>query len=351
MTPASQRRAAVADKGTFVAWKGWISAIAISVAALPFCHAPFAANTPQIDQETISNDFVLRLVQMATRLRSVGVVDVTKIDGFFSSGTGKVLDYTFPDSDAESHRLLWAYFFKTSQIYFGNVKNARPIVGFYSPIADYWLMTSWDNATQPILVDSYLLAGESVRHAKLGDKHAIDSAPDWLRVSANVSPIASLQEFSALSARAFEKTYSWDASEVPKRIKTSAPSSSVQLRLRNRLAYFVQGIFSLRSDAQVASILARTLSALNEGDNLTILKQFDGPTDIDVGRVLGFPRELRQELQPVVVLRTPRTTFVLSSRQDNGRWFFVTSIDRSKADHPVLKAIAFVDVFAKAEGN
>ena len=71
----------------------------------------------------------------------------------------------------------WSYFFSVSVHAVGGIKGKRPLVAFYNPWSDIFLVTAWDTAgVLPKIVDAEMLMGDWFREGS-----ALSPVPHWLR--------------------------------------------------------------------------------------------------------------------------------------------------------------------------
>ncbi len=74
----------------------------------------------------------------------------------------------------------WAYFFSSSMSSIGQLLSPLPVVGFYHPWSDVWIITQWQKEPEPQILSAEIVSGEWVRN------HGIppfDFTPAWLRGS------------------------------------------------------------------------------------------------------------------------------------------------------------------------
>ncbi len=74
--------------------------------------------------------------------------------------------------------LGWSYFFARSLFEIGRSTSEAPLVGFYHPWSDVWLITEWQVKPEPKIKRVELLCGEWVRRR---GESPMDLTPDWLR--------------------------------------------------------------------------------------------------------------------------------------------------------------------------
>ena len=305
----------------------------------------FAETSPQIDQQAISEDFVHRLVQITTSLRGVGIVDSTKINEFFTRGDSSPYDAHLPDDDADASPILWSYFFRNTQLYYGHVRNGAPIVGYYDPFSDFWLITQWDNSIRdPVLTGAKLVPAEF-----LGDSEESPSEsplPLWIQDLEEKPLMKALPKRVADAARDFEARYPY-AARTPPSLPVLPDAVPWRERFRDRVSWLFSTLLALQADETTSKTYLEALAAVENGDPLSLGKLFAGPTNMPLAEVASFPEVLRQELEPVVYLAMKGGRIILSTRTDNGRWLLVSAFDDEES--PNLSGIAYVDLFEGAE--
>ena len=311
-----------------------------------FAAAPASAQTaPQLDQRTISEDFVLRLVQIATSLRSVGIVDSNRINEFFAPDNSAPFGHRFADDDAGASPVLWSYFFRNTQLYFGHVRHGKPVVGYYDPISDFWLFTRWDNSTtDPTLIEASVVPPEIFATPDEPPREPL--LPAWMHDMGEGSLVKVLPERIARAVRGFEASYPF-AARTPASMPTVSDAESQRERFRDLLSWLFSTLLALQRDEGVSRIYLDVLEAVDNGDPLALGKLFDGPTHMPVAEVASAPDPFRRGLEPAVYLAGAGGAIVLSSRIDNGRWYLLSAFD--DAESPNLDGIAYVDLFAETE--
>lgn len=298
----------------------------------------FAQNTPQIDQERISEDFVLRLIQMTTRMRSVGIVDAGKINDLFTSGETRAFDNGLPEGDADVSSVLWSHFFRNTQIYYAHLKSPNPIVAYYDPFSDFFLLTVWDNSSErPVLVRTGVYPSEALTNAQ----PAVKPAPNWLEQTMTDPFLKVLPVFVGQAVRSFEERYPFDS-----KARAVLPESGRFRELfRDRQSFLFSTLLELETEEGISSVYLKTLDAVQSGVPLALRALFDGPTDMPVNDVAGFPEAFRNDLEPVLFLKGQGGSLIVSSREENGRWLLVSAF--SDSPDPSLMAIGYLDAFAE----
>jgi hypothetical protein len=79
---------------------------------------------------------------------------------------------------AEEADRIWSYFFARALFDIGRPASPAPLVGFYHPWADAWLLLEWQLKPEPRITDIELVSGEWVRRR---GEPPFDLRPEWLR--------------------------------------------------------------------------------------------------------------------------------------------------------------------------
>jgi hypothetical protein len=161
----------------------------------------FAGCGGKLTQE--DRDLLLR--QAVLSLRQTALADLQPALGQFATAEAirkfgafdqKIWDFTDP-------KVGWSYFMNTSVIAFGNASGEHPVVAFYHPWSDVFLLTSWKvDENGPKMVDAEMLMGDFVRNE---GELPLESSPLWVRVQM-FKPLAVGLE-AGESIRAFETLY------------------------------------------------------------------------------------------------------------------------------------------------
>jgi hypothetical protein len=72
----------------------------------------------------------------------------------------------------------WSYFFSLALFDVGRPAAKTPVVGFYHPWADVWLLTEWETLPAARIIGVEVLTGEWIRTR---GQPPFDARPDWLR--------------------------------------------------------------------------------------------------------------------------------------------------------------------------
>lgn len=99
-------------------------------------------------------------------------------DAFLSPQARRRLGELDREIWGEESDLGWSYFFARSLFEIGRPTSEAPLVGFYHPWSDVWLVTEWQVEPEPKVIAVELLCGEWVRRR---GESPMDLRPDWLR--------------------------------------------------------------------------------------------------------------------------------------------------------------------------
>lgn len=301
---------------------------------------------------------VLRILQRAGKLRSVGIIDAHRINGFFAARDATPFRSELADIEADIGKDLWSLFFKQSQIYAGGLLSTQPLVGFYNPFVDFWLMTRWDNeAASAVMTDMYLMPGSFIRDEKRRRKGLIGQTPDWLHAITNASDVQpmtlrdALQEITALSVAGFISTFPENLNTPPKDLFLDTSRQLVDGVFVHRLAGIFRQITSFSLSDSTRPAYAEMLTALAEDDRERLQKLHGGDTAlVALDVVMQMPKALRTKLQPLLVIQAGDTFITLSGRLDTARWMLI-GMFKARGDRVVLDAISYYDLYARVHSK
>jgi hypothetical protein len=116
--------------------------------------------------------------------------------GKFAAFDQKIWDFANPVAG-------WSYLLNTSVIAFGNMEGENPVVAFYHPWSDVFLLTSWQvDADGPKIADAEMLMGDFVRNE---GGPPLSASPLWVRAPM-FKPLAVGVE-AGESVRAFQRLF------------------------------------------------------------------------------------------------------------------------------------------------
>ncbi|MCP3899389.1 MAG: hypothetical protein GY707_06725, partial [Desulfobacteraceae bacterium] len=177
---------------------------------------------------------------------------------------------------ATQSQIGWALFFNSAvKVYVGdNVKT--PVVGYYNPYNDLFLITAWsENQGIYKISDAELLMGDFIRN----ENDTLDVIPFWLR--GKMHRPEALGRSVALSLLAFEKVFNETTSDT---WRTRLPAltnpdhlnginySLAALRLNEHLINIISFSYAKTNNDQLKNCKAATIEAINIASNGNIDK-------------------------------------------------------------------------------
>ena len=297
--------------------------------------------------QTIAKDLI--------QLRLVGVKEPSYINKFFAP-VGKAPVYIGGSSfEVDYEKALWQLFFKQSQAYLGHGNSKQPIVGYYNPFSDYWLLTSWNyTGKEPKLEKTILYPGSFLRDHKRKKSGLLQSGVDWKRALDNASkenPLSlrkSLQIFTAQAVGGFYKNFPEFSITDGALPQLTTNNRLVRSVFFNRMAAIYNDNANLVFNEKLNPLYERYISYLlnkkwveldgmaGKGNHLE-RKVFD--------ELEKVPSILLENLEPFLVLKLNNDIVVLSGQATNGRFVFLSVFSESE-NKPILKAISGYDLYA-----
>lgn len=205
----------------------------------------------------------------------------------------------------------WSYFFWLALFDVGHPTSEKPLVGFYHPWSDFWVLTQWQVDPQPQIVDVEILSGEWLRRR---GEPPFDPNPDWLRrkeFPAERLARATVENIGGFDRLMKEEKPWWQLLQLPEQEevvrKVNYPSVSLQLTT----AFLRYGELAADDPAQpavraVAAAVQQFLEAGKAGTMAALLESADG-TQPEVKQLLGpLPPRGYDRLAPVYWLADDR---------------------------------------------
>lgn len=331
---------------------------ALALPALPVGAGTESVEVAQLSPKDLPDKTVETFATLSTQFRQVGIRDAKKLNAFFAAGGTKPFDLTAVADDPDIQKDFWSLFFKHTQAYLGNGLSDTPVLGFYDPFVDYWLLTYWQEGDKGYyLAATELYAGSHMRASNRGPSPSLDQSPDWLRAAGaanDANPITlrdSLQELTALSVTSYLVHF-----PTAGRAATHAPDAQVNATLlkavfRNRLSAFFKQIVDFVVNDPLREQYQTTVAAIAENDTNTLADLESDDKKLETLNLIGrIKKELRSALEPFVVLGNEKTVIILSGNTSNARWVTLTIHDIS-GDKVHLSALGFYDLYDRVHGQ
>lgn len=286
----------------------------------------------------------------AVRMRSDGVVDSQRIQKSINDPTSREgLDLKLPDiTDPEEEAALWSNFFRSTQIFFGGSQSSAPVIGFYSPTMNYWLMTKWKTVKKvPRIITARLYSGESFVSSKPTTLSS-ELFPEWMVRGTSVPFHEALQKQTAQSARRFAALYPISGKAVFDLPRRKNDEHATKILFRDRAISFVSNLSAIHAVEDILTIYEATLVAV-EHENKNALQILSASDDVykQVAAVLKLSKHLRSSLIPLVSYESENSLFILSSRIDEARFVLISEFGENDGKIG-LTGIAYLDAYAKA---
>ncbi|WP_281685560.1 hypothetical protein [Thalassobaculum salexigens] len=282
------------------------------------------------------------------KLRKIGMLDVTRMPEAFGGDATRPFDMRLPEvSDPGTLKAMWSVFFRTSQIFIGVGAEQRPMIGFYSPLLDFWLLSEWVAGDErPRLHGTTLLPGDAGFDGRRTGDEKREDRPTWLKLGRVIAWPDALQTQTARAVTPFLTTYS---PAGPHALGLPSEAEGVRADFRNRAAGFVLGLSDLRADEQVLSLYSSTLTALKDGDRAILGEIAVGTeTDAQVSGLLDLPQDVRENMAPALAVVSDESVVIIANRPDQARLFLITEYGVRNGYFGLTNAL-LLDAYADAE--
>lgn len=267
-------------------------------------------------------EFLTSMAVSASYLKQTAVTDYAKAILAVSTKQGMEALHCIDTEiwELTGSQIGWALFFNSAvQVYSGGDVNA-PIIGYYNPFADIFLITALsEDAGIYKIADAALLMGDFIRN----ESGVLEVIPFWLR-GETYRPEA-IGRSVALSLLAFERVFSGETLKTwRKRLPVFAAQDSLNeinytfsaLRLNEHLANTLSFSHATTNNQQLENCKAATIEAINiaSGGNIDkLLNTADETSQNTAQRLKEISSEWFTTLRLSSVLMDPKGGLVFLS--------------------------------------
>lgn len=312
-----------------------------------------ASNNNSLSKDSFKSEieFLTSLAVSASYFKQTAVTDYAKAIIAISTELGMENLHHIDTSiwKATQSQIGWALFFNSAvKVYAGGDVKA-PVIGYYNPYNDIFLITAWseDEGIYKI-ADAELLMGDFIRN----EKDALDVIPFWLR--GEMHRPETLGRSVALSLLAFEKVFNKTTSDTWREklpVLTNQDGlneinySFAALRLNEHLINILSFSYAKTNNQQLESCKAATIEAIDiacNGNIDDILNTADGTLETTAKRLKEIHPEWFATLKVCAVLTNSKEGLVLLSptQPTNGS---LTIFFKETHDKLQIKRIDLVD--------
>lgn len=264
--------------------------------------------------------------------------------------------------DGPTRLLAWRTFFRGAQAYLGAALSAEPLIGYYNPFLDYWVMTRWRRGDAgPVLQSAELVPGVFLRSAEARRTGALPVEQSWIvglqRAVENGAPLTlrdALQESTALTVANFLTRYPEADATRPELPEVDVAPIMVEGVFSNRLASLLDDIVDFATTGPLAATYELSAAALAEEDPgaLSDLASPDRALS-EIEDLAEIPSFFRSQLTPVAAFSLGPGWMVFSTPPEVARWPVVMLIDAPEdgAERSNLRGVALYDLYDRIHGG
>ncbi|MBP5857148.1 hypothetical protein KAJ83_09010 [Marivibrio halodurans] len=285
----------------------------------------------RLTPEQRSRPDVARLIGAAIDFRLQGVNAPEALnERFAAAGTAPLALDNVRIGDRSSRLLAWRTFFRGSQAQMGGGLSETPLIGFYNPFVDYWLMTRWRPVADapPKLISADLFPGAFLRDGKTRRAGRIPAAPEWLSGAAQavdrgaaIGLRDALQESTALTLATFMARFPEASEHAPRLPDADIAPIMVTGIFSNRLSVLLSDIVDFARTDPLATAYDAVNEALRQDrpEGLADLAAPDRPIGT-IDLLAEVPLPLREDLAPIAAYDLGRGWAVFSTPVVTARW-------------------------------
>ncbi|WP_416898608.1 MAG: hypothetical protein ACMVY4_02430 [Minwuia sp.] len=264
-----------------------------------------------------------RVVTVASMMQAVGRSDSERISDLFGADNS-VWPNNISGEGPELDVAIWQSFFETAVIVPGNIESRRPVVGFYSPLLDIWLLTQWDKTARVPQITAVDVTFSQILESGQTGLSEIDPHPRWVSSWQSLGLVESIQSQSRAAVAKFESRFL----KNPGQDQALSPS-----RVRQRVAF---RLLHVRTALMASSLAEAAIEPERAQLVDTLLARIaDGKSDILAGLPVGkdalllaqetiaLPELTRVSLLPAAALISDQGFAVIATSVATPRIFVV----------------------------
>ena len=239
--------------------------------------------------------------------------------------------------------VVWSLFFRSAIVYPAAINQDEPIVGFYNPLVDSWIVSQWKRdpktATFYALSDRVAILPNELLTAK---KSKVKGIPSWVEGLRKDTIINVLPQSSKAAGNTFVRAFPLET-RTPIQLPAARSGSEDVHIVEQRLFWSFQNVARVRSDRVLADFSDTIKKSIVTGDILSAKKLFRGATKMPIEEVMKMPREVRSRIEVAFSLYSDDgVIFIFSSPYDSS-WYFPAIVDL-KNGKPNLIALGVMDL-------
>jgi hypothetical protein len=326
------------------AWAGGLFALGLLL--LPVFPAPVAADDLPQGASAKAAETLRVLSTEAEKVRTTGVLDATRINGFFAADGHSPFQVDLPRApDRQISNDLWSYFFRGSQVYPARLSAERPLVAYYNVIVDAWLVTRWSRHDGTFrMTDAQVLLGDVLQGATAGN---IQASPRWLSEIPDLSAVAAIQAQAAGAVPAFHAAHPLDAARDGT-LDDGVGQVFARAILSQRLAGFLGLLADVTADGPIAQLEEQFARAIKAGDADALEGLVAAALESETIELMtGATQMVREGLSPLLAVESGGVTVIFSAAPTQARFFYYTAYYEQDGRRPVLQDVGAIDAYAQ----
>lgn len=331
-----------------------LRALACAAAALAFLALAAATPTPGAAQTPANIGDVLRelspagrVATLSTLLRSFGRSRPDKIAPLFLKSPEILPQKLSRKGGVEADRLIWADFFAGALIDIGNEGGRKPVVGYYNPVLEVWLITQWDASLPVPKVEAAFLATTGPLADPDAGFSSVQTAPDWVANWRGVGIIPAIQQQTARASATFKRLFPPGGTDERAISVPYAVARVTQSTLATRAAIMAASVDKALSSPVRDTAASQVLHAVRKGDAAALTEAAGGGgPDVLVAEVLRLPAETRAGMVIAAAVNNGENYLLLAPAAATPRTVGLIQF-RDSADGPVLTALAAFDALGE----
>jgi len=254
-----------------------------------------------------------RFLTVASIMQTIGRSDARQLPGLFDPDNA-VWPQNISRQNPELDGPIWQAFFESAVIVPGTFENARPVIGFFNPILDIWLLTQWQQNTDVPRLVAIDVTFTSRIADPLSGVAGIDPSPAWVNRWSSDGLVDAFQDQGRNATEAFISQYDGTRGRQAV-LSPSTISQKVGFSLLHaRAALMAASLAKVSEDSVHVELVETVLDGVAKGDvaALTGLDQLKNAIFLQE-ETLSLPELTRVSFVPTAAITTKDGFAVISS--------------------------------------
>lgn len=285
---------------------------------------------------------ILTLGEAALKVKLIGSGSFASLVGLGLMTTAAHQGANLPALDHRDAATFWSQFFRSAQIQVGYAESTSPVVGYYNPFLDYWLLTRWTSANgSNAIAETRFIPNERLSPAP--STAELNPFPAWMTGLEQRSLIQDLRLTCRTASANFQHIFAFQGSSGAKAFASVVEPEDARVVMLARLLIVSRNISRFLHDDGMSDLSGRLCAAMRQerpaGSGLALSPE----AKETFGIIAQTPSLVRRNLGVVGALQIQTHWLVVYSSAQSGNAVLVAAIKR---EGRVIDRLGLINVTA-----